>query len=168
MYYTVINAPLPSPAPQKLSPSFVTQLRGVTRNNLPYHSFRVNSFRAYQGMGRHKTTYTIRIKWMQNHRITQHRQYRCRDAPALGGGVTGAKYACTLMFGRCVCKSQRENSNVITYCKFNIEFIRVVLALITHPKSTYASSRNQLAVVKLNSLEIVTGLQKMIEASVCD
>lgn len=34
--------------------------------------------------------------------MTQHRQYRCRDAPALGGGVTGAKYAWTLMFGKCV------------------------------------------------------------------
>lgn len=40
----------------------------------------------------------------RNHRMTQQRQYRCRDAPALGGGVTGAKYACTLIFGRCVCK----------------------------------------------------------------
>lgn len=34
--------------------------------------------------------------------MTQHLQYRCRDAPALGGGVTGAKYAWTLMFGKCV------------------------------------------------------------------
>jgi hypothetical protein len=25
----------------------------------------------------------------------QQRQYRCRELPAAGGGVTGAKYACT-------------------------------------------------------------------------
>lgn len=31
------------------------------------------------------------IRWMWNHRMTQQRQYRCRDAPALGGGVIGAK-----------------------------------------------------------------------------
>lgn len=45
-------------------------------------------------------TFYFRVSKRQNHRMTQHRQYRCRDAPALGGGVTGAKYACTFIFGR--------------------------------------------------------------------
>lgn len=37
-----------------------------------------------------------------------------------------------------------------------------------YSESTYAGSGNQLTIVKLDALEIVTRLQKMIEAGVCD
>ena len=34
------------------------------------------------------------------HRMTQHLQYRLVVPPTEGGGVTGAKYACTRMLGK--------------------------------------------------------------------
>lgn len=62
----------------------------------------IGDHRNYKSTGSvvHRTI-CIRVIFMRNHRMTQQRQYRCRDAPALGGGVTGAKYAWTLMFGKC-------------------------------------------------------------------
>lgn len=42
-----------------------------------------------------------------HHSRTQQRQNLWRLPPTEGGGVTGAKYACTLMLGRWVCRRKR-------------------------------------------------------------
>lgn len=39
-------------------------------------------------------------QYSEIYKITQHLQYLCRELTAEGGGVMGAKYACTLIFGR--------------------------------------------------------------------
>lgn len=54
---------------------------------------------------RHSSFLARPTAWSQS--ISQHRQYRGRVPPVMGGGVAGAKYACTLMFGKWFCKSKR-------------------------------------------------------------
>lgn len=44
-----------------------------------------------------------------HHSRTQQRQNLWRLPPTEGGGVTGAKYACTLMLGRWVCRGKRTH-----------------------------------------------------------
>lgn len=45
-----------------------------------------------------------------HHSRTQQRQNLWRLPPTEGGGVTGAKYACTLMLGRWVCEEKRSKN----------------------------------------------------------
>lgn len=40
--------------------------------------------------------------------ISQHRQYLGRAPDVVGGGSTGAKYACTLIFGRWFCEMKKQ------------------------------------------------------------
>ena len=43
---------------------------------------------------------------IQHFYTTQQRHILCRPPPTLGGGVTGAKYSCTLSSGRWACKQK--------------------------------------------------------------
>lgn len=50
-----------------------------------------------------------------HHSRTQQRQNLWRLPPTEGGGVTGAKYACTLMLGRWVCGEERRTSVLMSH-----------------------------------------------------